>query len=320
MKKKSWYLVVGIILLVFGLYSSGYFFSLIGYQKGYTTIKMTATNGDSVIWSGTFSAPITYNGKTYTANVRSTPLNSGYAAIAWYENGVQVDGTWNIPAPDCPSCTPAYYYPPGNTPVGYVVLRPDLYGGADCYTNKNANDQRGPIGSTFCYLDIAFANPGTVTTCTDNGITYNAGDQIKRYNCYSTFNGKTCASNYYYVQCASGQWSTASVCYAGADCGSIPSTCTTPCPTGKLQRPYPDCSCYDAPTPSCTPGQTVPCKTEKGCDGTSTCYYSDILNRGEWGACMKTDMNCDNWMIPQWVYYLLIGIGVIIIIWAVIKK
>ena len=252
---------------------------------------MTAMNGESVIWSGATTAPLVYNGKTYTANVRPSPLNFGIAGIAWYENGVQIGGTWNIPAPDCPPCTPAYYQ--GTSPVGFYTIRPDLYGGADCYTNRNTADTRGPIGSTVCYIDIAFINAGAPTTCTDNGVTYNTGQQIKKYSCYSNFVGKTCSDNYYFAECHSGTWGTASQCYPGPSCQSV------------VPNPIPN------PTPTCTNGETGNCQTAGGCAGTVTC------SNNQWGACIKNDNACDSTPANnQWMFYVLLGVAAIIIIYG----
>ena len=311
-------LIVGIILLAYGIYSSGLLFTLVGPQIGYTTITMTAPDGNGVIWSGTYSKALIYNGKTYTANVRpSTVLNTGSAGVAFYENGVAVGGTWNVPAPDCPPCASAYYS--GNYPVGFYKLRPDLYGGANCFTNKNSADTRGPIGSTFCYIDMAFIKAGTPTTCVDNGVTYNTGAEIKKYNCYSNFNMQTCPSNYYFVSCGSGNWGVSSQCYAGDGCTTPPTQCTTTCPAGQLQKPYPDCSCYTKPNETCVAGATVPCKTETGCEGTSTCYLDTQISQGKWGACIKTDINCGNFDLG-FFKYIMIVMGIILIGYGLIKK
>ena len=320
MKQKQIILIIGIILLAYGIYSSGMLFSLVGNISGFTTYKLTTTDGSSVIYNGLYTKAITVNGNSYTANVRTGTLNSGVAAVAFYKNGVAIGGTWNLPAPNCPPCTPAYNYIGTTTAVGYSTINSELKGGADCYTNQNSGDPRGPVGSTFCYIDLAVINAGVPTTCIDNGITYNAGAQIHVTGC--TVSGSpACSANYYIKECVGNNlWHQITGCYAGTNCQPPgPTTCTNTCP-GQSQYPTPDCRCYGVPNPGCTVGATQACQADSQCAGTQTCFFNTQTNTGDWGACAKTDNKCGQTDDYSWLKYVLIAIGGGLILYGVLKK
>ncbi len=283
MKRKSVLIIVALVLLFYGLNSAN-FLTIINVPN-YTKYDFQSTTGSSVIKEGQTSQALSIRGNSYTIQVRTVPDYAGYASVAFYKDGVQLDGTIQSIAPDCPSCSD--YYPDVSD------LATGVKGSILCYTDRQTN-----LGQTFCYASIYFSTTPTPQTCTVGGVSYPDGAQIKLINgCYSTFVGKVCSDNYQFTTCSNGVTYGLSTCYPGASCVAV------------VPDPIPN------PTPTCTEGQTGNCQTSEGCAGTVTC------SNGEWGACIKTDSSCgQTFMIPQWVYFALIALGIIIIAYVVIKK
>ncbi len=274
-------LIIGIVLLFYGLKSAN-MLTIINVPN-YTKYDFQGADGRSVILEGQTSQALSIAGNTYTVQVRTVPDFAGYAAVAFYKNGVQLDGTIQSVAPDCPSCTD--YYP------SVYDLVTGVKGSILCYTDRQTN-----LGQTFCYASIYFSTTTVPQPCIVNGVSYLDGAQIKLINaCYSTFAGKVCPDNYQFTTCSNGVTYGMSTCYSGTSCAS----------------PSPD----PTPTPTCTSGQTVNCTTSDSCSGVQTC------SNNAWGACLKSDSSCgQTWMIPQWMYFVLIAAGIAIIGYTVMKK
>ncbi len=286
--KKTVFVIVAIILIFYGLQSSN-LLTIINVPN-YTKYDFQGTDGASIVIEGQTSKALSVAGHSYTAKVLNVPDYTGHAAVEMYKDAVSMGVVIQSSAPDCPSC--ADYYP------AVMTLSSGVKGSVQCYTNRNSADTRMPLGATFCYSSIYFATTTTPQACNVGGVTYPDGAQVKLINgCYSAFAGKACPDNYQFTTCSNGVTYGASVCYSGPSCQSV------------VPNPIPN------PTPTCSNGETGNCETSEGCAGTATC------SAGSWGACIKTDATCgQTWVLPQWIYYVLIGIGIIILIWAVIKK
>lgn len=297
-KKKQVFIVIGIVLVLYGL-GSGIFLALTDYVPNYETYTFLGTDGSNVIKEGATSAVISYGGHSYTLQVRTVPDFAGYGAAAFYEDNVQIGGTVQSTAPNCPPCTD--YYP------SVYQITDTIKGSILCYT--------GTDGQTFCYAKIYFSTSTVPLTCTVDGIVYNDGDQVKIVNgCYSTFTGEACYDNYQFSTCSGGVLMGVSICYPGVNCGMVVPGCTNTCLVGQTQSPYPFCTCSESPTPSCETDETKVCETTEGCIGTQTC------SNGVWGACMKDDPDCGSDYDMRLLPWGIAIIGMLMIIYGMTRK
>lgn len=292
--------MLGIVLY---LLHSNLGFLTLADVSGYTRMNF---NDGGIIVQGQASIPFSYNGHSYQFKVQSAHA-VGQATGNFYKDGVAFGGTFNSPAPDCPSCSD---YWPTAAPLESGVL-----GNILCYTASSTTSSY-TAGQTFCYASIYFSTTPQPTTCVYNGQTYQEGQQVKLVNgCYSTWTGKACSTNYQFSTCLGGKLQGYSICYPGdGTCGQQP-ICSNTCASGQLQKPYPDCSCY-APDQCPTPA-TVNCTTSDKCPGTQTCSNS------VWGACLKTDEKCgqaEDKLLVYGAIVLLTAAGLTLVIYGIAAK